>query len=519
NIVELRLETVYWLRRSASPIGDDGAIHETDLVELGNQMKIRLNEQSLIYGTKIFSGESSLSPATDIVRFQFAMSLIARFAMLSDDFHRLVREYEKSLPETKGWIHWPSRLRQYFVDCKKYWIDWWHLPFFAFGSMTLTQRFIHPLRLSITITAFALPLVAWAHQNPIVEIYGFWALVPILFCFLQTPGASLVKGTRRIVGTILAAAIAIICVSVHPYSPAAFVVEMFVITFIGKLGSLYPSIDYGGTVFAFTWMLVGIIPTLGEGETREDMILWSLWRVAMTLIGTIGGTIVSMFVFPTFAMEKLNRESAHELLEQADMVARALEQLCALEKGPSVNPEDRGVEGGDEFFRSSDTRFALLPDAKAEATVLNKTAFVDDTTRAVLTAQGKVDRMGRSALVAHTTLADCARRLGEPSISYLLEPLRGDLYKFATALRDSASQVALTILDDSWRPSARSGNKAVTRGRLTSSQVNVEMQRIIDIFVERREEMLAGEECDIEGWSRAVKSGCYSLYHAVYTMR
>ncbi|KAF4708043.1 hypothetical protein FOZ62_021920, partial [Perkinsus olseni] len=162
----------------------------------------------------------------------------------------------------------------------------------------------------------------------------------------------------------------------------------------------------------------------------------------MTLIGTIGGTIVSMFVFPTFAMEKLNRESAHELLEQADMVARALEQLCALEKGPSVNPEDRGVEGGDEFFRSSDTRFALLPDAKAEATVLNKTAFVDNTTRAVLTAQGKIDRMGRSALVAHTTLADCARRLGEPSISYLLEPLKGDLYKFATALRDSASQVA-----------------------------------------------------------------------------
>ncbi|KAF4655385.1 hypothetical protein FOZ61_007602 [Perkinsus olseni] len=104
NIVELRLETVYWLRRSASPIGDDGAIHETDLVELGNQMKIRLNEQSLIYGTKVFSGESSLSPATDIVRFQFAMSLIARFAMLSDDFHRLVREYEKSLPETKGWV-------------------------------------------------------------------------------------------------------------------------------------------------------------------------------------------------------------------------------------------------------------------------------------------------------------------------------------------------------------------------------------------------------------------------------
>lgn len=384
--------------------------------------------------------------------------------------------------------------------------------------MTLAQRFVHPLRLSITITAFALPLVAWAHQNSIVEIYGFWALVPILFCFLQTPGASLVKGTRRIVGTILAAALAIVCVSVHPYSPAAFVVEMFVITFVGKLGSLYASIDYGGTVFAFTWMLVGIIPTLGKDESRQDMILWSLWRVAMTLIGTIGGTIVSMFVFPTFAMQNLNRESAHELLEQADLVARAVEQLCSLEKGPSVNPEDRAVEGGDEFFRSSDTRFALLPDAKAEAIVLDKTAFVDDTTRAVLSAQEKIDSMGRSALVAHTTLADCARRLGEPSISNLLAPLRDDLYKLATSLRDSASQVALTILDDSWRPAA-GGGKETTRGRLRSSQVNVEMQRIIDIFVKRREDILAGEERDIEGWSRVVKSGCYSLYHAIYTMR
>ncbi|KAF4702027.1 hypothetical protein FOZ62_011123, partial [Perkinsus olseni] len=516
DIVDMRLEVVYWLRTTAKPIRDDKEIEQTDLMNLATELSSRLSQASITYSEKVVEGESSLSPANDIVRFQFAMSLIAKFAILSNEFYNLVRRQQKEGARSLKWYNWWGRLCRYFSECKEYWIHWWHLPFWAFGNMTLRQRLIHPLRLSLTITLFAFPLVAWAHQVTVVETFGFWALVPLLFCFLGTPGASLVKGTRRIIGTILAACLGMICIEANYNSIPAFVVEMFVIVSIGKLGALYSNIDYAGTVFAFTWMLVGIVPTLGSEPTESDMITWALWRLLMTLIGTLGNMVVATFVFPTFAFEKLNGETAHELMAQSQLVSMAVEQLCAVEKGPSVNPDDKRIESGDEFFKSSDYRYQLLPDAKAEELVLNKTAFIDDTTRAVIRSQYDIDMMGRSAMVAHTNIADCTRQIADPTISLLLDPLRESLHKVAIALNDSSSKMALKILDQSKR-----GHKDSDSFELAdqSSQVNVEMQRALDIFVARREVMLSGEEKNLENWASAIQGGLYGLFHSLYTLR
>ncbi|KAF4673542.1 hypothetical protein FOL47_010450 [Perkinsus chesapeaki] len=516
DIVELRLEVVYWLRTTAKPINTEKDIEQTDLMNLATELSSRLSQESISYSEKVLEGESSLSPANDIVRFQFAMSLIAKFAVLSDEFYTLVRRQQKAEGPPLKWYNWWGRLTRYLSECKKYWIHWWHLPFWAYGNMTLRQRLVHPLRLSITITAFAFPLVAWAHQDPLIETFGFWALVPLLFCFLGTPGASLVKGTRRIVGTILAACLGMACIEGNYNSVPAYVVEMFVAVSIGKLGALYSNIDYAGTVFAFTWMLVGIVPTLGSEPTKDDMITWALWRLAMTLIGTVGNMVVATFVFPTFAFEKLNGETAHELMAQSQLVSMAIEQLCAVEKGPCVNPDDKRVESGDEFFKSGDYRYQLLPDAKAEELVLNRTAIIDDTTRAVIKSQYDVDMMGRSSMVAHTTISDCTRQIADPTITLLLDPLRSSLHKVAIALNDSASKMALKILDQSKR-----GSKSIREFELPyeSSQVNVEMQRALDIFVARREVMLAGDEKNLESWASAIQGGLYGLFHSLYTLR
>ncbi|EER02948.1 hypothetical protein Pmar_PMAR019400, partial [Perkinsus marinus ATCC 50983] len=87
-------------------------------------------------------------------------------------------------------------------------------------------------------------------------------------------------------------------------------------------------------------------------------------------------------------MTKLNKESVHELLTQADMVASSIEELCKIEKGPAVNPDNRRYEVGDAFWKSCDMRTGLRPEARAEALVLAKTSFVDDTTRSVIEIQG-----------------------------------------------------------------------------------------------------------------------------------
>ncbi|KAF4673537.1 hypothetical protein FOL47_010445 [Perkinsus chesapeaki] len=513
DLVDLRLEVVYWLRQTAVPLKPGDEIDATELLAMAEQVQGRLTDESLLYSKAVVSGESDLSPANDIVRFQFAFSLIAHFAVLADEFHTLVRDYEMSLPEKTKRFDWWGRLTRYLSECKKYWIHWWHLPFWAYGNMTLRQRLTHPLRLSLSITLFALPLIAWAQGEPVVESYGFWGLVPLLFCLLPTPGASLVKGTKRIIGTLLAAVTAIICVSANPRNIPAYEVEMFVVVTLGKLASLYSSIDYAGTVFAFTWMIIGIIPSLNVTFDRTEMIYWSLWRVALTLIGTFGGTLITCFIFPTFAMTKLDKESAHELLTQADMVASSIEELCRIEKGPAVNPDNRRYEVGDAFWKSCDTRTGLTPEARAEALVLGKTSFVDDTTRAVIKIQGSISCMGRSALVAHATIADCTRSISEPAISLVLDPLREQLSRLSAAIRDSSSKVALQILDD------HSSKKMIVDGDLVGSQVNVEMQNMVDHFVEIRKNLLSGEDANLDGFTKAIRAGLYTLYHSFYTLR
>ncbi|KAF4749250.1 hypothetical protein FOZ62_001427 [Perkinsus olseni] len=203
-------------------------------------------------------------------------------------------------------------------------------------------------------------------------------------------------------------------------------------------------------------------------------------------------------------------------MAQSQLVSMAGEQLCAVEKGPSVNPDDKRIESGDEFFKSSDYRYQLLPDAKAEGLVLNKTAFIDETTRAVIGSQYDIDMMGRSAMVAHTNIADCTRQIADPTISLLLDPLRESLHKVAVALNDSSSKMALKILDQSKRGHKDSGSFELADD---SSQVNVEMQRALDIFVARREVMLSGEKKNLENWASAIQGGLYGLFHSLYTLR
>ncbi|EER14477.1 hypothetical protein Pmar_PMAR009788 [Perkinsus marinus ATCC 50983] len=99
DLVDLRLEVVYWLRQTAVPLRPGDDIDRTQLRGLSEQVQGRLTDESLLYSKAVVSGESALSPANDIVRFQFAFSLIAHFAVLADEFHTLVREYEMSLPE------------------------------------------------------------------------------------------------------------------------------------------------------------------------------------------------------------------------------------------------------------------------------------------------------------------------------------------------------------------------------------------------------------------------------------
>ncbi|KAF4703233.1 Aluminum-activated malate transporter 1, partial [Perkinsus olseni] len=160
-----------------------------------------------------------------------------------------------------------------------------------------------------------------------VQQYGLWMLLPCVFCFLPTPGASLVKGSRRIIGTILAGIIAVVCVSIHPYNNAAFLVELFVISFVGKLMKCHPKVDYAGLVFAFTWSIVGLLAGTDGHLEEGDMILRSLYRAVLTLCGVILATLISALVLPVFAYGRLTRATARSLQMIGDTVAEFVDRI------------------------------------------------------------------------------------------------------------------------------------------------------------------------------------------------
>ncbi|KAF4755216.1 Aluminum-activated malate transporter 1, partial [Perkinsus olseni] len=182
--------------------------------------------------------------------------------------------------------------------------------------------------------------------------YGLWMMLPCVFCFLPTPGASLVKGTRRVMGTVCAGALAIACVSIHPYNKAAFFVELFVVSFIGKLLKCSPRVDYAGLVFAFTWVIVGLAAGTDTHLEESDMVLRSVYRAILTTCGVILATLISTLMVPEFAYGRLRRATARAIEKQGEMVADSVKLVQDAEPAGRIRKslDERVISAGDELL-------------------------------------------------------------------------------------------------------------------------------------------------------------------------
>ncbi|KAF4673536.1 Aluminum-activated malate transporter 1 [Perkinsus chesapeaki] len=512
DLTDLRIEVVSWLKTLTRPRSRDPREAEgPNLKASARKLESRLVERSLDYSRLQVSGNAGIVPANDVVRFQYAMSSVTRFAMLTQEFYEIVRSKEE---ESQGTMRLKG-VRKFITQTVRYWREWYASPWFSNGPFRgkLSSRLAFPIRLGLSLTVMCLVIIAWGRSDPKMAGHALWAVIAIMLCFLPTAGASLVKGVRRMVGTLLASGIAIACVAIHPHNIEAFFLELFIITFVGKLASFNSDIGYAGLVFSLTWTIVAITPESFNGdEPVQAVLVAAAWRMALNSIGIVAATVLSWIVFPTFATTKMERLTAWELVSQAKLVTTALEHLVGFDM-PEAEADAIGTEDGSMLYLSSAERHALDLDAKAEAVILGKMGVLGLATQRVLDVQADVDRLGRSAIVARVAIMDCATSISGPATEELLEPLKGHLSRMVMTLKDAVSRVVLFIVDSS---SIMPDN---VNAPTPIQDPGVQMQRTYDAFVKLRERLIIVPlDGNSDLMANVLSSGGIPFYHALYTL-
>ncbi|KAF4664235.1 Aluminum-activated malate transporter 1 [Perkinsus olseni] len=429
----IRVEVICRLRA-----GHDDRVFKADLGELSRDLRRRVTEATAHYMEARAEGRAKAIAESELARFGFATREIARFtALLGDFIFRLENP--------------PSRIRTGWELVKFKVKEWLKRPLFESLNPPTPWRFrlAFPIRSGLGGCIAAWIILGIGEALEEVQQYGLWMLLPCVFCFLPTPGASLVKGSRRIIGTILAGIIAVVCVSIHPYNDAAFLVELFVISFAGKLMKCHPNVDYAGLVFAFTWSIVGLLAGTDGHLEEGDMILRSLYRAVLTLCGVILATLISALVLPVFAYGRLTRATARSLQMIGDTVAECVDRIqtaTVADRLPPGSVDERVVSIGDELMKHHQERWSQVMDATVETKLFSllRGYFRSEERRVnashIIAAQPLLDRLNRRTMVVVSAAASF--HPSWKSLSPELERALQALTVFAEDMRTAAQELA-----------------------------------------------------------------------------
>ena len=298
---------------------------------------------------------SDLPQGAEVVRLHFAVVSLIRFSLLADKFLQL--------KDSAVTLHGPiTSLKLFFIRNVKILIS-------ANSWKKYTRNIRHACRSVIAQQIGAQIALLIARLSPHdFGPYVFWAQLPIVFCFLPTFGGSLIKGSRRVLGTLAGGALACITAVANTGSPSSFWLEMIFITFLGKFLSFHPSIGYAGSVFAFTWYIL-MLP--GIKETDESLLLTAaFYRMILTVGGVCATYIFGAVLFPSFSSMEMRN-----IMSKAVSACSSLagEGIAAVVNGQpfAENPGNSVFEGfkgaGDKALKSLHKYVNPLPQLCREA--------------------------------------------------------------------------------------------------------------------------------------------------------
>ncbi|KAF4737127.1 hypothetical protein FOZ62_003289, partial [Perkinsus olseni] len=428
----------------------------------------------------------------EFMRFQFMIGSIMFFAVRTEEFKEAVLKLRQGKLEKSEESHGVYRLFENFAD---FWKVWWKKPFF---NRTEEQRSIQPqlmftVRFTAAIVVASVVLIIGGWYSDGVYHHARWAIVPLYVCFMPTVGSSLLRGTRRVLGTMAGAALGMICVLANAHDRAAVFVEAMVVGYVGKLASLYHPIEYAGRQFMNTWYVVCLDLALSTMDSKREMVIAAAWRLGLTTCGILYCTLVSGMFFPDFASDQMRLRSAHALSRAGKGVREAMDQLVASRESEdgTADIQDLRQEFGSHIFEDIRSVMSCRSDASAEIAVFGRMMLISDMSKRVFRNSSDLFRLTRYSLVLHNSLVSTTLRVTGCAVE-ILDPLLPSLKEFSQALEASRSR----LVEEMVKPDASRGSPPPL------DDINVTMQKCVDAFLAARRQLVKDA---LNGSDRAIR--------------
>ena len=293
---------------------------------------------------------TDLPQGDEVVRLHFVVVSLMRFTLLVD---RFLDNLESTIA-----LDGPLKSMSIFYSEKS-------KNLFSKNCWRKTGKWTYAFRLVISQQIVAQIALFVARQSPDhLGPYIIWAQLPVVFCFLPTVGGSLIKGWRRVIGTLVGGGIGCISAKVHPGSESSFFLEMIILSFIGKLFSFHPKIGYAGPVFAFSWFIC----MLGSVTIGDEMSLLNavLYRMVLTVCGVVLSFLLAILLFPSFSGSQLREAMSKTVATGSKLVVDGIRGVIRgepFDEDPSCQgpPVESFKGAGDKALKSLQKFVASIP--------------------------------------------------------------------------------------------------------------------------------------------------------------
>jgi hypothetical protein len=108
-----------------------------------------------------------------------------------------------------------------------------------------------------------------------------------------------IKGSKRILGTLIGGGLGCITALTNSNSPSSFFLEMMIVAFIANLFSYHPACGYASTVGGITWIII-TLPSIAVTDTSV-MLHRVVYRLVLTVGGVVASLLISCLMFPSFS--------------------------------------------------------------------------------------------------------------------------------------------------------------------------------------------------------------------------
>jgi len=210
----------------------------------------------------------------------------------------------------------------------------------------LSDKLKHAIKVGLSITlAYMIPLaMGWSQPSTT-------ATTVMLIAATGGVSESLMKGTLRVIGTLIGASIGLFLIANFPQDRELYL--LLVAITISIILYLYKSFRGDGTVFILSAVMVLMV---FNGGDIADSFLYGIDRTWMTIFGVIVYSLVGTFLWPV--------NVRHDCAGQARQLAALSADLFRLFAEPSVDSQP-----ADETDRQNDSHELITRAVQARATL------------------------------------------------------------------------------------------------------------------------------------------------------